>query len=336
MTPKERYLACLHGEKADYVARIPILMQFAAEYIGSNYGAFASDYRVLAEANIRCAEDFGFDQLSAISDPYRETAGFGGQTTFVENGVPRCRGPLEDDEEIDVSKLSLPDPMEAKRMRDRIEGIRLMRKCVGEHYSIMGWLEGPGAEAADIRGVGNFFMDLIEDEDASGELMDLTLENALNFGQAQIDAGADTIGIGEAIASQVSAKAYREQILPRTRQLVEAIRDAGAYVKMHICGNIEHLLDDLASLPLHAIDLDHMVSLELAREKLGTKIAIGTNLYPASEVQRSDPETIAAEVRKRYRRLGNPCLINAGCEIPAGTPHENLRALCRPLPWEDL
>lgn len=334
MTSKERYLACLHGEAMDHLPRVPILMQFAAEYIGSNYGAFASDYRVLAEANIRCAEDFGFDQLSAISDPYRETDGFGGKTSFVENGVPRCTAPLEDDDEIEVNKLSLPDPMEAERMRDRIEGIRLMRERVGDRYSILGWIEGPAAEAADIRGVSNFFMDLLDDEEASGELMDLTLENAINFAKKQIEAGADSIGIGEAVASQVSAEVYEEQLFPRMKTLVEGIREAGAYVKMHICGDITHLLPYLRQLPINMIDIDHMVPLETARRALGRGVTICTNLDPAGDIQRGTPESIAKKVAAAYQQIGNPCMANAGCEIPSGTPHENLKALCAPVPWQ--
>lgn len=73
MESLDRYLCMLKGEAVDFVPRVPILMQFAAESIGSNYGAFASDYRVLVEANLHCAEVFGMDQVSAISDPYRET-----------------------------------------------------------------------------------------------------------------------------------------------------------------------------------------------------------------------------------------------------------------------
>ena len=95
MNSKDRYFSMLKGAACDFVPRTPILMQFAAEYIGSNYGEFASTYKVLVEANMRCAEDFGMDQLSCISDPYRETEGFGGQTTYVEDGVPRCTAPLE-------------------------------------------------------------------------------------------------------------------------------------------------------------------------------------------------------------------------------------------------
>ncbi len=79
MNAKERYLGMLAGRSVDIVPRVPILMQFAAEWIGSNYGAFASDFRVLVEANCRCAAEFGFDQLSAISDPYRETSAFGAE-----------------------------------------------------------------------------------------------------------------------------------------------------------------------------------------------------------------------------------------------------------------
>jgi hypothetical protein len=44
-------------------------MQYAAEHIGSDYAAFASDYHTLVRANAACAAYFGLDQLSCISDP---------------------------------------------------------------------------------------------------------------------------------------------------------------------------------------------------------------------------------------------------------------------------
>ena len=43
MTSLERYLATVQGRATDMLPRVPILMQFAAEHIGSNYAAFASD-----------------------------------------------------------------------------------------------------------------------------------------------------------------------------------------------------------------------------------------------------------------------------------------------------
>ncbi|MFM7180581.1 MAG: uroporphyrinogen decarboxylase family protein [Verrucomicrobiales bacterium] len=86
----ERYMATLDGHPVGHLARVPILMQFAAEHIGSNYGQFASDFRVLTEANLACARDFGMDQVSTISDPYRETQGFGAKIIFERDMVPHC------------------------------------------------------------------------------------------------------------------------------------------------------------------------------------------------------------------------------------------------------
>lgn len=132
----------LKRRQIDFLPRIPIVMQYAAEYIGSNYGEFASDYKILVEANRRCVEDFGFEQLSAISDPYRETQGFGGKITYVKDGVPRCTSPLDNTKELSV--LSHPNPLISERMADRVKAIMEYKKLFGGKYSIMGWIEGPG------------------------------------------------------------------------------------------------------------------------------------------------------------------------------------------------
>ena len=222
----------LKGEPVDHLPRCPILMRFAAEYIGNTYGEFLRDHRVLAEATLRCAEDFGFDQLSLISDPVRETEGFGGVTEFQEHTVPICHGPLEDGEELEPGRLSVPDPHASPRMRDRIDGVSLLRERAGNQYSILGWVEGPAAEASDLRGMANFFMDLLEEPEACEKLLDLTRDCAIRFALAQLEAGADSIGIGEAVASQMSAETYRELCLPRMQALVDAIHAAHGVVKL--------------------------------------------------------------------------------------------------------
>lgn len=335
MNSKQRYLATLSGEPTDSIPRLPILMQFAAEYIGSNYGAFASDYKVLTEANITCARDFGIDQMNTMSDPYRETQGYGANIIYQKDGVPYCeKHPLEDDDALEkLDALPRPDPMQAERMRDRIEAVRTYVEQVGETHSIMGWVEGPAAEAADLRRLDNFFMDLIDDEDAIGELMDICVEVALDFARPQIELGADTIGIGDAAASQVSADIYKSLILPRQQRLVKGLKAMGAKVRMHICGNITHLLPGLATLGLDVIDVDHMVCLSDVRQQLGHKVAICANLDPVADVLKGTPKSIRAKLEACYTEAGNPFIVNAGCEIPSATPHENLKALCQPLPW---
>ncbi len=331
MNSYERYVGMLRGQPVDFLPRTPILMQFAAEYIGSNYGAFASDHRVLVRANEVCARDFGFDQLSAISDPYRETQGFGGRVEYVADGVPRCLPPLRSNK--DLSLLVRPDPSTSERMRDRVDAVRAYNAHGRGNYSILGWVEGPAAEAADLRGVTEFLIDLLDDEAFSGELMDLCVEAGIDFARAQVEAGADTVGIGDAIASQVSPRLYERLILPREQRLVAAVKATGAYVKLHICGNTSHLLPGIASLRPDIIDVDHMVSLAAVRDTLGSAVAITGNLDPVADIRNGTPERIREAVLRAYETVGNPYMVNAGCEIPPGTPHGNLRALCEPTPF---
>jgi len=322
----------LRGERVDFVPRVPILMRLAAEHIGSNYGAFASDYRVLVESNLRCAEEFGMDQVSTISDPYRETQGFGAEVLYERDNVPRCRKhPLEEGKSL--SSLPRPDPLKSERMLDRVNAVRSYKARAGGRCSILGWVEGPAAEAADLRMVGNFLVDLMDDEPYACELMDLCVKVGVDFARAQVEAGADTIGLGDAIASQVSPALYERLIQPREKRLIQAIQKMGARVRLHICGNITRLLPGIADLRVEVLDVDHMVDMAGTRRAVGSKVALAGNIDPV-EVLRGTPEGIAESMRRSYEAVGNPFLVNAGCEIPAGTPAENLRALCRPLAFQ--
>jgi MtaA/CmuA family methyltransferase len=234
-----------------------------------------------------------------------------------------------------LEKLPRPNPLEATRMRDRIDAVRTYHGQVGGEYSILGWVEGPAAEAADLRRFDNFFMDLVDDEGYVGALMDVCVEVALEFAKPLVEAGAETIGIGDAAASQISPDVYERLVLPREHRLVRGLKDMGAKVRMHICGNITHLLPGLASLNLDVIDVDHMVSLAKVREVLGPKVAVCANLDPVTDVYRGTPAAIRGKLERCYLEAGNPFIVNAGCEIPSGTPADNLKALCDPLVWRE-
>jgi len=329
MTSLERYQATLAGRSVDHLPRIPILMQFAARHIGATYADFCRDHRVKVAANLRCAADFGVDAVDVMSDPFTETQGFGAEIVFEENATPRCRNlPLEVTK--DLSVLQRPDPYSSTRMREALRTVESYRGKVGGRFPIIGWVEGPVAEAADLRGVGTFLVDMLEDPDWSCALMDRCTEVAIEFARAQVEAGADTIGIGDAIASQVSPDLYERLILPRELQLIRAIRDMGATVRLHICGNITHLLPGISTLPINILDVDHMVDMKTVRTVLGPGVALAGNIDPL-RILRGNPQEIRKHVHQTYADVGPPFFVNAGCEVPPGTPRVNLRALCEPI-----
>ena len=69
MNSRERVLAMIAGRPVDHLPNMPITMMFAGDQTGAKYRDYATDYRVLIEAQIRTAETFGFDYVSVISDP---------------------------------------------------------------------------------------------------------------------------------------------------------------------------------------------------------------------------------------------------------------------------
>jgi len=332
MNSYERYVRTIKNESVDFLPCIPILMAFATHHIGSNYKQFVTDYRVLVQANEVCINDFGYDQWSAISDPFRETSGLGAELIYPEDAVPRCVKPILQDNQ-DFTRLQVPDPYQAQRMLDRIMAVKEMRKRAKDEYSVMGWVEGPAAEAADLRGVTEFLTDLLTQPDYAYELMGFCIDTAIRFALAQLKEGADTIGIGDAIASQVSPELYHDLIFPHEYRLMQAIKEAGGLVRLHICGNTRHLLPYWKDLPCDVYDLDWFVPLKEARDILGRDAVLVTNLDPVSEVMESTPDIIYRQLREMYKEVGPPLMIGAGCEIPSATPRENLKALCTPIEY---
>ncbi|OHB49633.1 MAG: hypothetical protein A2Y10_05595 [Planctomycetes bacterium GWF2_41_51] len=180
MNSFERYVGMVTGSKVDYVPRIPILMHFAAKYINSSYADFASNYKVMFEANKKLVEDFGIDQLDIMSDPWREMTAFGGEIEYIEDSVPKCtKHPLRDLKNLNL--LYKPDPLKSSRLKSAIQVIDEYKKFGWKKYSITGWVEGPAAEAADLRGVENFLIDLIDDKIFVNELMEICVNAAIDF-----------------------------------------------------------------------------------------------------------------------------------------------------------
>ena len=327
MTKTEQFHRLLkEGSVTGKVLFRPILMQFAAEYIGSNYGAFASDYRVLAEANLRCLEDLDLDFIGLISDPYRETAAFGARIKYVDDGVPRCLDRLVSTLD-DVKALKRPDVYRSERTADRIKAGELLANRTQGSVPIIGWIEGPLAEACDLAGMELVMIQLLLDPDFCNLLMDKCMQTAKDFAKAQIEAGCEIIGIGDAVCSQIDASTYQTYVRERHRELIDFIHASGGKVKLHICGDTNHLLPEYSGLGIDLLDLDHQVDIDHARKVLGDEIILTGNINPVL-IKDQSAEVIFKICHDLARKHHNErFILAAGCEIPSGTPVNNLKAM---------
>lgn len=330
MTPKERLHRRIKGEKVDKIPNLNITMLFAAAYAGIPYGKFCSDYRYLVEAQIKTAEDFGIDILSTMSDPFRETSDYGAFVEFAEDDLPICREILLRTPE-DLDKIKSWNPEESVRMLDRIRAVEYYRINMGEQYPVLGWVEGALAEFADLAHLQEMMIYLVEEPEFAHEVLERLTEQQIACAKAQIRAGADVIGIGDACASLINSAMYREFALPYERRMVEAIQGEGALVKLHICGNISHLLGDVRQTGADIIDIDSLVNLETAADVLGDCCSVCGNSDPTIILLQGSTEKVEADVTRCIHTLNDRGIISAGCEVPRATPVENLRTVDRVL-----
>lgn len=304
----------------------PILMHFAARYHGHTYGEFASDHKVLVDCNLKCLDDFDMDMVGLISDPYRETAAFGAPIEFIPEGVPKCLKTIISTYD-DVKNLKNPDVYQADRTRDRIQGAALYQKILKGNVPVIGWIEGPLAEACDLVGVSQMYLQLMMDPDFSHLLMDKCMTTARDFAKAQIESGCDLIGIGDAVCSQIDAQTYETYVLPRHQEIVQFIQGQGAKVKFHICGNITHLLPAIKLVKPDILDLDWQVDIDYARQVMGPDSVLCGNINPIEVQDKNRDEVYETAYQLIQKYKGQPYILSAGCEITVNTPPDNLKAL---------
>ena len=326
MNKKQKFDALFEGKQTmDEVLFYPILMHFAARFNGKTYGEFASSHIDLVESNIRCMEYFDMDMVSLISDPYRETSAFGAPVEFIPEGVPICRKQIIETID-DVISLGIPDPYKCDRTLDRINGAAYYQKLLKGSVPVMGWVEGPLAEACDLTGISQMLMVLMTDEEFCNRLMDKCLVLGKMFAKAQIDAGCDLIGIGDAICSQIDGELYEYFVKERHIELVRYIQSLGAKVKLHVCGNTSHLVGHFADLGLDMFDPD-LVGQEECFRAMGPSVVRFGNINPvfiesatSSEVYQVCRDALAMEKGRKF-------ILSGGCEITVKTPPENLMAM---------
>jgi len=303
-------------------------MHFIARYAGGNYTGFASDYKFLVEANLRALEDFDIDMVGLISDPYRETSAFGARIEFIPEGVPRCHDLVVKSKE-DVRNLIRPDVYECERTLDRIRGAELLSNLTKGEVPIIGWIEGPMAEACDLAGIEQFMMMNMLDPDSSNLLLDKCVITAKDFAKAQIEAGCDIIGMGDAICSQIDPFTYETFVKERHREIIEFIHGLGAKVKIHICGDIKHLLPSMKDLDIDILDIDWQVDPQYAFEIMGPDVIRCGNIDPRFVLNKNPDEIFSACRLLCDQEQGHKFILSAGCEIIVNTPVENLKAMRR-------
>ena len=333
MRAVERVRNVVAGKPVDRLPAQPMIMMLAAKYLGVSFLDYTRDGRLMAAGQLKIANDFEVDCLLTCSDPAREVVDIAGEDS-IEWLLDQ--GPVINEEKAALSdparlrEFRVPDPLGGGRMHDRIKAIEIMRREAGDEKSVVGWVEGPLALGAELRGLSRVMMDFLDEPPFVNDLLDFTAEVALVYAEAQIQAGADTIGMSDAAASMMGPVYYERFLFPRQRRVFAEIkrRHPEILTRQHICGQTRPILQRMKELAVDIYELDFPVSLTEARAILGERVISG-NVSTVTTLLNGSPEDVYIAAGHCHAACGRNFIVGSGCEVSPLTPLENLRALVR-------
>jgi len=106
-------------------------------------------------------------------------------------------------------------------------------------------------------------------------LMERCLEYGLAYGRALAAAGADVLTGGDSPAGLIGPRRYRDVALPFEQRLIAGLKAATSKpVSLHICGNAEPILADMARSGADLLEIDYRTDLALACRTVGPDVAL--------------------------------------------------------------
>jgi len=209
------------------------------------------------------------------------------------------------------------------------------RKAVGEKGLVNPAIMGSFNTLNQFRKLEDIMMDPIIDEGFYREMIDFFVGwNVKHMVDDVIPAGADAIELGGNLAtSGVGPAFFKNYVLEYENKFADAIRDKGAFVVYHNCGDaqtIMHLYNDLhvnvwgyvTGAPFGDVILDDVLKI------IRPDMALRGNIDQVEFLRKASPSEIKKRVKdllEKVKPRGNWILSTSDFFFD-GTPYENIKA----------
>lgn len=156
-----------------------------------------------------------------------------------------------------------------------------------------------------LRGMANLMMDFLEHpefvHDLLGTIADYNMAQVRRALEYDIDAVYFGDDWGQQRGLQMGGRLWRRFILPQLRQMYAQVREAGKFVMIHSCGDVDELFDDLLPLGLNCFNpfQPEVMDVEDLLQRYRGRLAF----HGGMSTQRTLPFGTIEQVRAETRRL---------------------------------
>jgi uroporphyrinogen decarboxylase len=234
----------------------------------------------------------------------------------------------------DIDKLGVPDPESA--LGYVMDAVRLIRRELHDRVPLIGFAGSPWTLACYmIEGEGSSSFArakalALNDPPTMHRLLDVVARSVAAYLIAQAKAGAQALMVFDTWGGLLAPDMFGEFSLRYLAQIAQSIKSDNVAREVPLIlfskGANSHL-ESLADTGCAALGLDWTISLDDARRRVGSRVALQGNVDPA--VLHANHETIRAEVKKALGSFGpHPGhVFNLGHGITPDVDPENLGVL---------
>lgn len=281
----------------------------AAFYNDDLLEAMGSDFR---HVFLMPADNYHFE-LDENGYGYNE---WGMKKRLVCGMMQHCSSPLEDAEIEDIDTYPWPDPYAPGRDR----GIRERAEYLYHHtdYAIAARAVSHGffELAWEMRGMGNFLADMLDDEEFANKLLDKTLEIQMGMYDVLLSACGEYVQIVETADDYgtqngpiMSPALFEEMILPRRKKLNDFIHSKAPQAKIfhHTCGSVYRLLDDLIATGIDVLNPIQATAIDMDTYRLQEEFGDRLIFHGAIDQQHAligSQADVEKEMKTRLASLG--------------------------------
>ncbi|MGE5614307.1 MAG: uroporphyrinogen decarboxylase family protein [Bacillota bacterium] len=279
------------------------------------------------EAQFKCIEalanKFPSAAVMTIMDLSVEAEAFGCPIRFSEMEVPTVSGRIVSDRES-VMALGVPKVGEG-RTGAYITAARMAVKYIKDRPAFAGEI-GPFSLAGRLFDMTEIMAAILLEPETIHMLLDKVTSFLVEYAKAFKETGANGIIIAEPAAGLLSPEQCEEFSSMYVQRIVEEVQDDYFMVILHNCGNTKKLVGSMINTGAMAFHFGNAVDMRdiMPRIPWG-RIAFG-NIDPISIFRNGTVEDVRAKTWELLEQTFSykNFVISSGCDIPPGTPIENI------------
>ena len=156
------------------------------------------------------------------------------------------------------------------------------------------------------------------------------IERILTAAKGRIDFVLCGDDFGSQRAPLISPATFERFSYPYLKKVFGAWRAYGIDRKLlHICGDSTDVLTLYADTGADMVEIDNVVGLRGAKDRIGDRVAIVGNVHTVTELLQGTPESVATSAQRCIDEAGagGGLLLGSGCLVPRNAPVENVKAM---------